>query len=85
MPARSDSEVRELAQRSNDGIEVTLLWNPATDGVFVVVEDRCGDSFKFDADAKCALEAFRHPYAYVSRANSDELRIFGQPQIETRN
>ncbi len=65
MSITSEIEIRELAQRSIDGIDVTLLWNPRTSRVFVDVEDeRCGESFRIDVDARDALDAFNHPYAY---------------------
>ena len=71
MSAMSEIGVRELDRRSNDGIDVTLLWNPRTDRVFVTVEDeRRGDWFEIDLDAGTALDAFYHPYAYANR-NAD--------------
>ena len=57
--------MRELDRRSGDGIEVTLLWDPSTDGVLVAVADaRTGREFRIRVDAADALDAFRHPYAY---------------------
>ena len=65
MVVTSEIEVRELAQRSIDGIDVTLLWSPRTSCVFVDVEDeRNGESFRINVDAADALDAFNHPYAY---------------------
>jgi len=64
--------VRELDRRSNDGIDVALLWNPRTDRLFVAVEDdRHGDSFELEVEAADALDAFRHPYAYARRRSDD--------------
>jgi hypothetical protein len=61
------SQVRELDRRSNDGIEVALLWHAPTNRVFVAVEDgREGVSFRFEVDPSGALEAFRHPFAYAA-------------------
>ena len=61
--------LRELDHRTNDGIDVTLLWNPRTNHVFVVVEDqRSAESFELEVEAADALNAFRHPFAY---ANND--------------
>jgi hypothetical protein len=66
-----DSTVRELDCRTSDGIGVRLLWNPLTDSVSVSVDDsRGGESFQFDVARAHALEAFRHPFAYVG-ANYD--------------
>ena len=65
MSAGSRTEVRELAHRQGDGIDVTLLWDPETNGVFVAVVDaREGDRFLMPVSAADALDAFRHPFAY---------------------
>jgi hypothetical protein len=57
--------IRELDQRTSDGISVTLLWNAETNRVFVsVVEERHGESFEFEVAGADAAEAFHHPYAY---------------------
>jgi hypothetical protein len=63
-----ESQVRELDRRSNDGIEVALLWHAPTNRVFVAVEDgrHEGESFRFEVDPRGALEAFRHPFAYAA-------------------
>jgi hypothetical protein len=59
--------IRELDQRTNDGITVTLVWNTETNRVFVsVVEQRLGVSFDFAVPAAEAADAFRHPYAYAA-------------------
>jgi hypothetical protein len=65
--------VHELDQRSNDGIDVRLLWNSLTNRVSVAVEDqRTGEFFELHAvDPKDALIAFHHPYAYANRNRSD--------------
>jgi hypothetical protein len=58
---------RELAHRSNDGIDVTLFWHPDTDELTVCVCDqRRGAYFEFEAEANDALDAFYHPYSRVS-------------------
>ena len=39
--------LRELAHRSADGIDITLMWNPADDRAFVVVVDlKAGTMFE---------------------------------------
>jgi len=64
-------ELRELDHRLGDGIDVTLLWSRRTGGVFVLVVDlRYGDSFDLEVDPADALDAFRHPYAYVEHSVS---------------
>jgi hypothetical protein len=72
MGTLSEIGVRELDQRSNDGIEVTLLWSPTTNRLLIAVADeRSGESFTLDVDAADALDAFHHPYAYTGRASVD--------------
>jgi hypothetical protein len=67
MTATAFSNRRELAHRTNDGIEVTLLWSEATDQVTIAVLDtRSGDALEFDVDGGAALDAFNHPYAYAA-------------------
>ena len=64
-----DWHVRELAHRVNDGIEVTLLWHPATDELRVCVcDEQRGAYFEVIAEPKRALDVFYHPYAYESRS-----------------
>jgi hypothetical protein len=86
------TEVRELDHRGAEGIEVSLLWDPLTNSVFVaVVDDGTGAQFEFDVDPVDALEAFRHPYAYARGAEHKtmtpirlELVARARPQGETR-
>jgi hypothetical protein len=69
----STFEARELGHRTGDGLDITLFWNSETNDVFVVVEDeRDGKAFKLDVDAADALDAFRHPFAYVRSDDYDE-------------
>ena len=58
--------IRELDHRRNDGIEVTMLWNPRTNYVYVAVAERDGGRFQFAVHPAEALEAFHHPYAYAA-------------------
>jgi hypothetical protein len=72
--------LRELDQRTTDGIDVRLLWRPADDRVLVAVSDaRTGDAFTIDvADRGRALDVFQHPYAYAparQRDDDDELEV----------
>ena len=56
----------ELAYRSGDGIEVSLLWSRLTDRLTVLVGDlRTGESFDFSPPRNKALDAFHHPFAYA--------------------
>jgi hypothetical protein len=66
MSTATDTASRELDHRSNDGIDVRLLWSPESDGVWIDVRDeRLGGSFKLKVAPGEALAAFRHPYAYA--------------------
>ena len=58
--------IRELDQRTDHGITVTLFRNAQTNRAFVaVVEDPHGVSFEFEVPGTDAAEAFHHPYAYA--------------------
>ena len=75
MHTVTDIDVRELDSRSNDGIDVTLLWSPRTNRVWIsVVDEKCGDWFEQDVHPALALDAFRHPFAYANRER-DEYAI----------
>jgi len=58
----------ELDRRAGDGLEVVLLWDRATNGLRVVVDDmHTAETFELTTrDGKEALEAFRHPYAHAA-------------------
>ena len=57
---------RELARRTNDGVDVALLWSPVDDRLTVVVEDaKLDERFEVEARPDNALEVFYHPYAYA--------------------
>ena len=63
----STSSQRELHHRSGDGIDVWLLWYPATDGVSVRVSDaKAGAAFEIPVRARHrAMDVFHHPFAYA--------------------
>jgi hypothetical protein len=57
--------LRELAHRTTDGIDVTLLWDPADDRAFVaVVDSRTGIVFDVEVGDANPMQVFNHPYAY---------------------
>ena len=67
MIASAATERRELAHRSTNGIEVTLLWTESTNTVAIAVLDTHSDEeLEFEVDGSRALDAFDHPYAYVA-------------------
>ena len=58
----------ELAYRSGDGIEVSLLWSRLTDRLTVLVGDlRTGEFFDFSPPRNKGLDAFHHPFAYAPK------------------
>ncbi len=72
MFTTSTPVVRELDHRSNDGIDVRLLWDPRTNQVIVAVEDqRHGEAFELTVPGADALDAFHHPYAYRHSRQGD--------------
>ena len=60
---------RELAHRSGDGLDVTLLWCPANgqndeSTVVCVCDTRDGAYFEIPTEPYLALEVYYHPFAY---------------------
>jgi hypothetical protein len=55
----------ELAERSEAGIVVRLVWDSDADRVIVRYRDlRTGDAFATDVPKSQALAAFRHPNSF---------------------
>lgn len=60
-------ERRELAHRSDDGIDVTLFWSKASNRVTIsVFHAGSATALEFEVDGADALDAFNHPYAYAA-------------------
>ena len=60
------THLKELATRENDGVEVSLFWNPAGNDVYVLVSDeKTGDQFEIAVGSRSPLDVFHHPYAYA--------------------
>jgi hypothetical protein len=58
---------RELAERFDHGLEVTLLWHPARDELTVHGRDhRTGARFEIRPERHLALEVYYHPYSYLT-------------------
>jgi hypothetical protein len=73
MTATAFSDRRELAHRTSDGIEVTLLWSKASDRITIaVVDTRSDQALEFDVDGGAALDAFHHPYAYAAALHTGD-------------
>jgi hypothetical protein len=67
---------RELAHRSTDGLEVTLLWDPVDDDLTVRVEDRrSGDVYQVPVGNASPLEVFEHPFGYLARHEAGLLAV----------
>jgi hypothetical protein len=65
--AHKDSTEKELDFRTNDGVEVALLWREGQERLIVEVVDRkVADAFRLEVAATEALDAFHHPYAYAA-------------------
>jgi hypothetical protein len=63
----ASKQTRELDFRSNDGLEVALLWQPETNRLSVTVFDaKTGDDFDLDVEPEDAMDAFHHPYAFAA-------------------
>ena len=72
----STSTVRELAHRRNDGLDIRLLWDPATDRVTVALQDgKTGDGFEVEVGpGERALDVFHHPFAYAAFRDAAKKR-----------
>jgi hypothetical protein len=69
---------RELAHRISNGIEVSLFWTKVGNTLTVEVFDTTNDEFfSIDVPGDRALDAFHHPYAYLTASQAgrelDEL------------
>ena len=74
MPATTTRT--ELAQRQNDGIEVSLLWSRSDGSVAVAVRHLATDeTFELDIDPARALDAFYHPFAFAARHEPELLDV----------
>ena len=78
MTTKELIERRELAHRSNDGIEVTLFWSKASNRVTIsVYHARSATALEFDVDGADALDAFNHPYAYAATGGARHIATPG--------
>ena len=65
-----ESQRRELARRSDAGVDVTLYWHPTLDELIVCVcDERQGDYFEIRPQRYLALDVYQHPYAYADIAD----------------
>jgi hypothetical protein len=60
-------DLRQLAQRLENGVEVTLNWDARSNAVSVEIVDlRDQRTLVLPVAAASALDAFYHPYAYAA-------------------
>jgi hypothetical protein len=69
LKSAADAFRRELAHRTGDGLDVTLLWSPthgqdAESIVVCVCNSRDGEYFEIVAEPHLALDVYHHPFAY---------------------
>jgi hypothetical protein len=65
-PTHIDTRFRELAHRSNNGVNVTLSWHTETNELLVCVYDEVSDVyFEIQPARDFALDVYYHPYAHV--------------------
>ena len=68
------TERRELAHRTTDGIDVTLVWSQPSDRVTIAVfHSRSATALEFEVDGVDALDAFNHPYAYAATGGTRRI------------
>ncbi len=57
----------ELAHRTSNGLDITLLWSRRSGRLMIAVSDIVtGDSFSLDAPRDRALDVYNHPFAYAA-------------------
>jgi hypothetical protein len=72
MSPQTSKSLYELAFRESDEIEVALLWNGAERSLLLNVRDRrSGQWFVLALDSAEALDAYRHPFAYIAQRDAD--------------
>lgn len=68
--------LKELAYRNQNGLKVTLLWDPRSNEVSLRVIDQLDDSgFRLPIAGHLALDAFNHPYAYAQSHDDRRDRL----------
>ena len=81
----STDHFRELDHRSNDRIDVRLLWRERDDRVIVAVADgKTGERFSVEVrDGERALDVFYHPFAYAAWRGIDTFSETSEPPPAT--
>ena len=69
-PTDIDTRFRELAHRSNNGVDVTLSWHAEADELLVCVYDEGRDVyFEIQPERDSGLDVYYHPYAHIGHGN----------------
>jgi hypothetical protein len=64
----------EIDHRANGGVDVSLLWDPAADALYVQLIDwGMDEDYTFGVAREDAFDAFQHPFAYASRVSWDDM------------
>ena len=67
MSITTTTKRRELAYRASNGLEVWLYWDKAGDTLTLEVYDsKSEEYFELEVPRDRALDAFHHPYAYLT-------------------
>jgi len=86
---------RELAQRVNGGLEITLYWHPDDNGTSVdVCHFATEETISFPVPSHLALDAFHHPFAHLAEQDTaltandahdllDGALIFGEGSVQS--
>jgi len=73
--AAATDDWRELDNRTNAGLTVSLHWSESVDRVRVtVVDSKLDRVFDFEVPGAQAHEAFTHPFAYWAARGTDTTR-----------
>ena len=72
--------ISELISRSDNGVDVALLWKRDDNTAIVVVVDHAaGEAFLLHVhDGDNPLDMFHHPYAYAAQRDIDHCPEHGE-------
>ena len=74
---------KELDFRSNDGVEIALLWRGCDEQLIVqVIDTKLAEAFRLEVEATEAIDVFQHPYAYAAYRGVEYIepsRLRAQP------
>jgi len=69
--------VREIAQRSGNGITVTLSWDDESGALVLLLDDR-GALGMVEVAAAQAHDAFWHPFLYVTPEDPADVETWSR-------